>query len=76
MTEEKLDKGRDLLYKITSLEYKVESLQKIVESNDGRRISNLFYQTLVEDDEKWLLDELLTYRKNKLIALKKEFELL
>jgi len=76
MTEEKIVKGSELLRMISYVEERIEILYGIKNGNSSISIRNNSSTTYLEDDEKFILDLLLDYCRNKLIALKKEFDLL
>ena len=77
MTKEKLEKANDLFVYINEVEGRYNSLVELMEKRGMVHItSNQNCITLVDEDERWVLGQLLEYRMNKLIALKKEFELL
>jgi hypothetical protein len=77
MTKEKLEKANDLFVYINEVEGRYNSLVELMEKRGMVYItSNQNCITSVDEDERWVLGQLLEYRMNKLIALKKEFELL
>jgi hypothetical protein len=86
MTEEQLNRGTQLIFEIKILVSRIEELSKLLgEVKDVELYLTEWDETIEEidvddavvikgNDEIYFIDELLKYRRQKLISLQKEFE--